>query len=128
MKKNLKILIVEDDEVLLSVLSEKLEKIGFLVVSAMDGEAAMRVIQASHPNLILLDLLLPKKDGFAVLEELKSTPTLKTIPVIVLSNLDQDENLKRAFRLGVEDYIVKTQHTLNEIVEKVELQLARKSK
>jgi DNA-binding response OmpR family regulator len=124
----MKLVIVEDEEALLGVLSEKMRKAGFEVLVARDGEEGMRVIEKSNPDLVLLDLILPKKDGFEVLLELKARQDLKMIPVIVLSNLDEDENLKKALRMGAEDYIVKTQHTVNEVVEKVADRLMQKGK
>lgn len=124
----MKLVIVEDEEALLGVLSEKMRKAGFEVLVARDGEEGMRVIEKSNPDLVLLDLILPKKDGFEVLLELKARQDLKMIPVIVLSNLDEDENLKKALRMGAEDYIVKTQHTINEVVEKVADHLTQKGK
>lgn len=116
----MKILIVEDEESLAFVLKEKLDKTGFETKVAKDGETAITLAHAFKPELILLDLILPKKDGFSVLRELKADPDLGTVPVIVLSNLGEDENIKKAFALGAKDYFVKSQHPINEIVEKIE--------
>lgn len=124
----MKIVIVEDESALVRVLVEKFNKVGFDVAYATNGEDAIRVVKTTDPDIILLDLILPRKDGFAVLEELKRDGALKTIPVIVLSNLGEDENLKRALRLGAVDYLVKTQHPINEVVEKVQNQLFSKSR
>ncbi|MFA6407515.1 MAG: response regulator [Candidatus Paceibacterota bacterium] len=115
----MRILIVEDEQALAKVLEEKLIKSGFEVKIAGDGEAALYAAGVFKPEMILLDLILPKKDGFEVLKELKASPTLATIPVIVLSNLGEDENLKKAFALGAKDYFVKSQHPINEIIDKV---------
>lgn len=115
----MKILIVEDEEILLKVLQEKFEKEKFAVSVAMDGEVVLPIVRREHPDLILLDLILPKKNGFDVLTELKADPELKNIPVVALSNLGQDEDIKRALSLGATDYLVKTQHPINEVVEKV---------
>lgn len=112
------ILIVEDEEILGKVLKEKFEKKNYSVVIGTDGEAALGLAKKHKPQLIILDLVLPKKDGFEVLKDLKSDFELKHIPVIILSNLDQDEGIKKAFDLGAIDYIIKTQHPVNEIVEK----------
>lgn len=79
----------------------------------------MSLVKSFHPDLVLLDLILPKKDGFEVLQELKADPGLKQIPVVVLSNLGQDEEIKKALDLGAVDYLVKVQHPINEVVEKV---------
>lgn len=124
----MKIVIVEDEEILLRVLKEKFEKANFDVAVAIDGEEAMAVVKKSQPDVVLLDLILPKKSGFEVLQEIKSDAELKPIPVIVLSNLGQDEDIKRALQLGAEDYIVKTQHPINEVIEKVKSRLLSKSR
>ena len=115
----MKILIVEDEEILAKVLQEKFEKEDFKTVLAVDGELAISLAKSTRPNLIILDLILPKKSGFEGLKELKDDPELKTIPVIVLSNLGQDEEIKRALALGATDYLVKTQHPIKEVIEKV---------
>ena len=124
----MKIVIVEDEEILIKVLKEKFEKEGFKVSLAADGVEALSVIKKAKPDLVLLDLVLPKKDGFEVLEEMKASGDLKMIPVIVLSNLGQDEEIKRALNLGAKDYLVKTQHPINEVVEKVRDYLMSKGK
>ncbi|MFA6608680.1 MAG: response regulator [Candidatus Paceibacterota bacterium] len=113
------ILIVEDEDFLAQVLTDNLSLEGYKVDLAVDGEEAIKKIEESQPSLILLDLLLPKKDGFQVLEELKLNPNFKLIPVIVLSNLGADTDIKRALSLGAEDYFVKSQHPIAEVVERV---------
>lgn len=115
----MKILIIEDEVVLLKVLAEKFEDEKFDVVLAEDGEAAMLKVRASKPDMILLDIILPKKDGIEVLKELKNDPELKNIPVIIISNLGSDEKIKETLQLGAVDYLIKTQHPINEVVEKV---------
>jgi DNA-binding response OmpR family regulator len=115
----MKVLIVEDEEVLLKVLKEKLEKSGYDVATAVDGEAALIRAKDSNPDVIVLDLLLPKKNGFEVLEELKKDEALKVIPVVVVSNLGEDNDIKRALALGAADYYVKSEHPINEIIEKI---------
>lgn len=121
----MKILIIEDEEALAKVLKEKLEKEGYEVEVVDNGGEAFAVAEKARPNIIILDLILPKKDGFEVLAELKSHVELKLIPVVVLSNLGEDEHIKRALSLGASDYFVKTQHPLLEIVEKVKTQLTK---
>ena len=115
----MKILLIEDEQILADVLQEKLREANFTVELAVDGEVALGQARSFHPDLIILDLILPKKDGFEVLGELKSDVLLKHVPVVVLSNLGQDEEIKRAFSLGAVDYMVKTQHPINEVVEKI---------
>lgn len=113
------ILITEDEEALSFILSEKFKTEGYEVVVAKDGEEALLKAKSFKPDMILLDLMLPKKTGLEVLESLKSNVELKLIPVIVVSNLGEDEIIKRAIRLGALDYFVKTQHSINEIIDKV---------
>ncbi len=113
------ILIVEDEDFLIRVLQDNLATESFTTDVARDGYEAMDKIRRDRPALVLLDLLLPKKDGFEVLEEIKKNPDLKLIPVIVLSNLGGDADLKRALSLGADDYFVKSQHPITEVVEKV---------
>jgi len=115
----MKILIVEDEQVLSKVLKEKFERSGFEVQVAADGEVAMTMARSFKPEVIALDLVLPKKNGFTVLKELKEDAEMKEIPVVVVSNLGEDSDIKRAISLGAADYFVKSQHPINEIVEKV---------
>lgn len=115
-----KILIAEDEEILLNVLKDRFEVEGWEVAIAIDGEETMEAIKKSLPDLVLLDLVMPKKDGFEVLKEVRSNPEFKNLPIIiVLSNLGSDEDIKKALALGANDYFVKTQHPMSEIVEKV---------
>jgi DNA-binding response OmpR family regulator len=115
----MRIVIVEDEKALADILRDEFRERGLDADIASDGEAALALIRKTRPELVLLDLLLPKKDGFAVLEELKADPNLLATQVIVLSNLAQDEELKKALMLGAKDYFVKAQHPLKEIVDKV---------
>ncbi len=114
-----KILVTEDDKFLVNVLLSKLSKEGFEVIHAFDGEEALAKVREKKPDLILLDLILPVKDGFDVLKELKENETTKNIPVIILSNLGQDEDVKRGQDLGADDYLIKTNLSLKEVVEKI---------
>ncbi len=121
----MKILIIEDEEALSSVLKEKFEAEGYFVSVAKNGEDGLMTTDKVMPDIILLDLILPKLNGFQVLEALKADPDKKSIPVVVLSNLGEDDSIKRAILLGAADYFVKTQHPIKEIVEKVKFQLSR---
>lgn len=114
-----KIVIVEDEEALARVLKEKFEGEEFVVELAMDGKVALPIIQKMRPDLVLLDLMLPKRDGIDVLKDIKADRDLENLPVIVLSNLDGDEDIKQAISLGAKDYFVKSQHPIKEVVEKV---------
>lgn len=115
----MKILVVEDEVVLAKVLKEKFERSGFEVQVAGDGEVALTMARSFMPDIIALDLVLPKKNGFTVLQELKGDLAMKETPIIVVSNLGEDSDIKRAISLGAADYFVKSQHQINEIVEKV---------
>ncbi len=117
-KKN-KIVIVEDDEVLAQVLNNELEDAGFEVTQAFDGQSGLALVKSKRPNLVLLDLVLPKKHGFDVLGELKKSPDTKGIPVIILTLLGEDDDIKKGLKLGADDYIVKADHPVAEIIEKV---------
>lgn len=113
------VLIAEDEEFLVRALKDNLEVEKCVVDVAVNGEEALENIKKRRPDLILLDLLMPKKDGFHVLEEVKKNPELKLIPVIVLSNLGGDAEIKRALEIGADDYFVKSQHPIEEVIEKV---------
>jgi len=113
------VFLIEDDRFLREMLSQKLidQKIG--VQAAVDGKSALEMIKTIKPDLILSDLLLPDVDGFDVLAEIQKTPALAKVPVLVLSNLDKMEDIKRAKDLGAKDFMVKSNFTTNEILAKV---------
>lgn len=116
----LKIVLIEDDNVLAKVIYEELEEGGFDVDQAFDGKIGLGLVRSKKPDLVLLDLILPQKHGFDVLEELKKSPATSDIPVIILTMLGRDDDIKKGLKLGANDYIVKSQHAVTEIVEKVE--------
>ncbi len=113
-----KLLICEDEPGLLEVLKNRFEEEGWDVTTALDGELALAAITKERFDLVLLDLLMPKKTGFEVLQEVKSNPIYKDLPIIVLSSLGMDEDIKKALALGASDYYVKSQHPIGEILEK----------
>lgn len=113
------ILICEDEKTLSKVLKEKFSKAKFDVVTVLSGDEVLDAAKKNKPDIILLDLIMPKMSGIEVLTALKKDDDLQEIPVIVLSNLDEDEKIRKAFSLGAVDYIVKSQHPINEVVEKV---------
>lgn len=123
-EQSIKILIVEDDEFLRSLIARKLEGEGFAIATAVDGEKGL-VAAGDKPDLILLDLLLPGLDGFGVLKALKEKDELKKIPVIVFSNLGQREDIEKAKNLGVTDYLIKANFTLDDLVAKIKGHLGK---
>lgn len=117
MKKN--ILIIEDDAFLRDLIQKKLSSAEFITSEAIDGESGIKKIKEENPDLILLDLLLPNIDGFEVLEKIKKDPAISNIPVIILSNLGQKEDIEKGMALGAVDYLIKAQFTPDEIIIKV---------
>lgn len=114
-----KILIIEDDRFLRELIARKLSNEGFSVLEAVDGEEGEKKIKSEKPELILLDLILPGIDGFEVLSKIKQDPVLATIPVIILSNLGQKEEIEKGLKLGAVDFLVKAHFTPAEIIEKI---------
>lgn len=116
-----KVFIVEDDEFLRSLNAKKLEDAGYAVAVAVDGVSAIQMIPQEKPHLIFLDLLLPgEKNGFDVLQDVKSKAETKDIPVIVFSNLGQAEDIEKAKSLGAADFLVKANFTLDDVVAKIQ--------
>ncbi len=115
-----KILFIEDETTLQETLGERLKREGYEVVSAMDGETGLSLAYEGRPDLILLDILLPVKDGFEVLKEIKSDKRTKDIPVIILTNRKSAEDIEKVLHLGATNYLVKTNYKISEIVEKIE--------
>lgn len=118
-----KILIVEDDNFLRSLTAKRLEKEGYAVAVAVDGESALVTAKDEQPDLILLDLLLPGLDGFGVLGKLKANADLKKVPVIVFSNLGQKEDIEKAKLLGAEQFLIKANFTLDDVMDKIKAEL-----
>jgi two-component system alkaline phosphatase synthesis response regulator PhoP len=120
-----KILIIEDEKVLSGLLKKKLRDIGYETYVTEDGEAGLKRMKEEKPDLILLDIIMPKKGGFEVLEEMQKSEPLKEIPVIIISNSGQPVEISRALDLGVKDYLIKTQFDPEEVIEKVEKQFKK---
>ena len=112
-------LIVEDDKFLRELIVRKVGKEGYEVVIATDGEEGLKMAKEEKPNLILLDLILPAMDGFEVLRQIKEAEETKHIPVIILSNLGQKEDIDKAVKLGAQDYMIKAHFTTGEITKKI---------
>jgi len=119
-----KVLIIEDDKFLRELMAQKLIKENYEVSEAIDGEEGLQKIKEEKPDLILLDLILPGIDGFQILSQLKSDPALSAIPVIILSNLGQREDIEKGLNLGAVDYLIKAHFTPGEIIDKVKNVLA----
>ncbi len=118
MKKK-KILIIEDEKILSEMYKDKFTKVGFEVISAFDSEEGLKLAKKEKPDLIILDILLPRENGVVFLNWLKADPEISSIPVIVFSNYDDPETRKRASKLGIKDYLIKADYTPKAIVEKV---------
>lgn len=114
-----KILIVEDDQFLRELITQKLLKEGYDIVEAIDGEKGLKSVKEEKPDLILLDLILPGIDGFEVLAKVKEDLNLSQIPVIILSNLGQRDDIERGLKMGAVDYLIKAHFTPGEIIAKI---------
>ena len=123
-----KILFVDDDNFLRKVYKSELSEQGYEVILAADGEEGLEKAQISDPDLIILDMIMPRKNGFEVLTELQNNTSTQNIPVIILSNLGQEDDVKKGLDLGAVDYLVKDNITLTVIVDKVNQYLNSKTK
>ncbi|MBT3816922.1 MAG: response regulator [Candidatus Magasanikbacteria bacterium] len=118
-EKQILVLLVEDDTFLANIYKTKFEMEGFKVIVAENGELGLKEAKKKKPNIILLDILLPKMDGFTVLEHLKEEDDLKEIPVILLTNLGQKDDVEKGLALGAIDYLIKAHFKPSETVGKV---------
>lgn len=114
-----KILVVEDDRSLQNALVEVLGQEGFATVSALDGEEALAKVSSEKPDLVLLDIILPKKDGYEVLAEMKKNAATKDVPVFILTNLEEVDNVQKALDLGATTFMIKSDFSLKDVVQKV---------
>ena len=120
MPSNASILLVEDDSFISGMYYTKLVSLGFKVEIAEDGDVAWEKLQQDPlPDLVLLDVVLPKKDGFEILEALRGADRTKKLPIILLTNLGQKPDVERGVKLGADDYIIKAHYTPTEVVEKI---------
>lgn len=120
-----KILIAEDEPILNKALTEFISEAGFEILNAFDGKEAVDLTKMEKPDLVLLDIILPKKDGYEVLDELKSDKKTSKIPIILLTNLESAENIQKAFDKGATTYLVKSNYKLEDIVKKIQEILGR---
>lgn len=120
-----KILIIEDEEIILSLLEKKLSREGYEVSSAGDGQEGLKMMRELSPDLILLDIIMPRMGGFEVMEEMQKDEKLKKIPIIVVSNSGQPVEVGRAQALGAKDWLIKTVFDPQEVLDKVVKQIGR---
>ena len=114
-----KILFIEDESALQRAMGDMLKSHGYEVIQALNGEIGEHLAESEQPALILLDLVIPQKDGYEILSELQKNPATKAIPVIVLTNLEGTEEIEKALSLGARTYLVKARYTLEEVITKV---------
>lgn len=120
---NRKILLIEDEELIITLLQKKLEKEGYRVFVARDGVEGMEKIRKESPDIVLLDIVMPRMGGLEVLEEIRKDKKLRTTPVIVISNSGQPVELDRAKKLGARDWLIKTEFDPKEVIAKVKNQI-----
>ncbi|MBI4101508.1 MAG: response regulator [Candidatus Nealsonbacteria bacterium] len=118
-----KILIIEDEEILIGLLQKKLTVAGYEVALGRNGEEGLKLMRESSPDLVLLDIIMPKMGGFEVMEEMQKEKSLRRIPIIIISNSGQPVELDRAKKLGARDWLVKTEFDPQEVLEKVKKQI-----
>ncbi|MFH1947460.1 MAG: response regulator [Candidatus Magasanikbacteria bacterium] len=117
--KKIHVLLVEDDTFLANIYQTKFTMEGFKVSVSENGETGLSDAKKKNPDIILLDILLPKLDGFAVLEKLQADAELKKIPVILLTNLGQKDDVSKGLEMGAKDYLIKAHFKPSEVVDKV---------
>lgn len=116
----IKILVIEDEPDLQKALAMALKQKNYQVLQAFNGETGIEMYEKESPDLVLLDLILPKKDGFGVLEEIKKTSQTSDTPIIILTNLEKNTDIERAMELGVAAFFIKANYSLGEIIQKIE--------
>ena len=127
MDKKTKILVVEDEEILLTALSEELKQEGFEVVGAKDGVEGVEKAASEKPDLVLMDLVMPRLDGIGALKQMKEQEETKAIPVVILTNLSDYDKISDALSLGAMDYLVKANYRLEELITKIKTVIERKN-
>lgn len=119
-EKKIKVLLAEDDKFISRAFFDGLSRAGYDVKLASDGNQAIEFVRSFGPDIVLLDLIMPDKNGFEVLEEIKKDATTKDIPVIILSNLGQDTDIQKGRDLGASDYLIKSNSSLDQVAEKID--------
>jgi len=120
-----KILLIEDEELMIDLLQRRLTKEGYEISVARDGEEGLKVMREKGPDLVLLDIIMPKMGGFEVMEEMGKNNELKKIPVIIVSNSGQPVELDKAQKLGAKDWLIKTEFDPQEVIDKVVKQIGK---
>jgi len=120
-----KILIIEEDRFLRKIYKNKFSRAGFEFREAISGDEGLNKVYSEKPDLVLLDLMLPKRSGFDVLVELKRDKSTRKIPVVILSNLAQEQDIQRVMSLGASDYLIKTEVSLSDVIDRVKECLAK---
>lgn len=126
MSQNKKIIIAEDEPVLIEMYKLYFERAGYEVLKADNGRECIDFVKKEKPDIILLDILMPKIDGWEVLRQLKTDPETKLIPILVFSNLGQTQEIQKGLDLGADDYVIKSDMTPKELLEKVEGMIRKK--
>lgn len=118
-----KILLIEDEEIIIGLLERKLAQEGYEISVARDGLEGLEKMRETKPDLVLLDIIMPRMGGFEVMEEMNRDPDLKKIPVVIISNSGQPVELDRARELGARDWLIKTEFDPEEVLKKVRKQI-----
>jgi DNA-binding response OmpR family regulator len=116
-----KVMIIEDDRFLSSLLKARLEKESFTVLQAFDGEEALQLLRTEVPTLVILDLIMPKVNGFEVLQTISISPQLDKVPVVILSNLAQDSDIQKAHDLGAKEYFIKVKVSIDDLIGRIKM-------
>jgi DNA-binding response OmpR family regulator len=114
-----KVMVIEDDRFLSSLMKARLEKEGFTIIQAFDGEEAIQALKTTIPDIIIMDIIMPKVTGFEVLQTISITPQLAKVPVVILSNLAQDSDIEKARQLGAKEYFVKVKVSIDDLVGRI---------
>jgi DNA-binding response OmpR family regulator len=120
------VLIVEDDDFFRDLIHKKLKSENFDVIEAADGKKGIEAIKEKKPDIVLLDLLLPNVDGFEVLSQARANADTANIPIIILSNLGQQEDIEKGLKLGANDYLIKSQFDMVQVIDKIKTLLEKK--